>query len=186
MMYISFILFLLFLSYNLAQENVATKQLKDNNEHCSYWASVGECNANPNYMLAHCALSCQNVKLNKPSGSLYSILEDDIHGNVISFDRFRGKVVYIVNVASRCGYTQENYNQFKALKKYIPLGLDIVLAPCNAFGNQEPGTPYDIYTFADRQEYDGIILSKGEVNGPKTRPLFKFLKDSTGRDNISW
>ena len=90
--------------------------LEDKDENCEEWAKSGECIVNPTYMLSDCALSCS--VFGSPEGyqeieSIYDIVEKDIHGNDFSFDSLRGKVIYIVNVASHCGYTQENYEFFK-------------------------------------------------------------------------
>ena len=75
----------------------------NHHESCDFWASVGECSKNPNYMLNYCAPACQKAEeanLNSITESFYDISEQDIHGNEIDFSRFRGKVVYFVNVAS--------------------------------------------------------------------------------------
>jgi glutathione peroxidase-family protein len=166
----------------------AAKALPDENENCGFWASIGECQKNPNYMLRYCATSCasQAKKALDLPNSFYDIIEKDIHGNDLKFSRFRGKVVYLVNVASQCGYTQSNYNQIRDLQKYANEGLEIVLAPCNAFGGQEPGGPTEIYRFADRQGFNGIILSKGDVNGDSAKLSFQYLKHATGKDVINW
>lgn len=158
---------------------------KDHNESCGFWASVGECEKNPNYMLNNCAPSCSKKVENIPE-SFYDIVENDIHGNKIEFSKFAGKVVYLVNVASYCGYTEQNYAEFNSLQKYYPDGLEIVLAPCNDFGSQEPGSAVEIYKFADQKGFGGIILSKNGVNGPKTRLSFKYLKAKTGKSYINW
>jgi glutathione peroxidase len=177
-----------FLNYNYA---VAEKMdlSKDHHESCGFWASIGECQKNPNYMLNYCAPSCKKaeevVAENIPT-SFYDIAETDIHGNTLHFSRFRGKVVYVVNVASYCGYTEENYNEFKSLQKYYDQGLEIVLAPCNSFGSQEPGDSKVIYNFATNKGFSGYILSKDEVNGKKTRESFRFLKHATGKSRITW
>lgn len=175
------VLCLLFASVSLAE-------LVDQNESCEFWASIGECKKNPRYMLQSCALSCDRVTTQAKAipKSFYEIVEKDIHGNEITFDRFKGKVVYVVNVASQCGYTEENYKTFRALQKYYDSGLEIVLAPCNAFGGQEPGSPNDIYHFASRKGFSGIILEKDEVNGVVARPTFQYLKHATGKDYIEW
>jgi len=65
-------------------------------------------------------------------------------------------------------------------------GLEIVVAPCNQFGQQEPGSPEEITTFANSQEFEGLILAKGDVNGDGTRPLFKYLKEHTSKKHINW
>jgi hypothetical protein len=143
--------------------------LDDNHESCEYWASVGECDINPNYMLENCALSCSQVGENNNEiseeipNSFYDLEETDLYGKQFSFNRFRGKVVYIVNVASHCGYTEENYNEFRSLQQYIKRGLQIVLAPCNSFGFQEPGDAAAIEAFAKSKGFNGLILSKAEV-----------------------
>lgn len=167
---------------------LVSSTLIDENENCGFWASVGECKKNPRYMLHSCALSCsmaQEKKADIPK-DFYSIVERDIHGNEISFDRFKGKVVYVVNVASQCGYTEENYNLLRSLQKFNYDGLEIVLAPCNAFGGQEPGSATEIYNFASRKGYNGIILAKDEVNGNSARPTFQYLTHVTDKKHIEW
>ena len=118
--------------------------------------------------------------------SFYDIKEKDIMGKLVDFSQFRGKVVYIVNVASYCGYTESNYNLISELSKYSKDGLEIVVFPCNQFGSQEPGTNSEISAFAKSKGFRGLIMSKGDVNGAKTRPTFKFLKASTQKSYITW
>lgn len=103
----------------------------------------------------------------------------------------KGKVILIVNVASKCGYT----NQYKGLeelyKKYAEKGLMILGFPCNQFGAQEPGTDEEIQTFC-KLTYDVTfpILAKVDVNGEKADPLYKFLKVQApgilGSESIKW
>ena len=87
-------------------------------------------------MLVNCIESCEEVQRRRrldetATGSFYDIIEEDIDGDEIDFDSFRGSIVYIVNVASQCGYTAENYELFRSLSKYRSAGLEIVIAPCN-------------------------------------------------------
>lgn len=169
--------------------SIVPSVLSDDHENCGDWAEMGECDANPNYMLAHCSESCNRVKtaVNAPiPNSFYEIIEEDIHGDAIHFEQFRGRVVYAINVASHCGYTAENYETFRILKKYRQYGLEIILFPCNQFGKQEPGDGNAIKNFADNQGFEGIILSKGDVNGSRTRPAFLFLKKASGKQQIHW
>jgi len=163
----------------------------DNHDSCSYWASIGECAKNPGYMLVNCKKSCGALDStsavdSSSLGSFYDVVETDIDGNEFKFDAFKGRVVYVINVASYCGYTEENYRVFRELKKYTSQGLVIVLAPCNAFGYQEPGDGYAIKTFAKKQDFSGVVLSKADVNGHDTRPAFKYLKRATNFANINW
>lgn len=173
----------------LAVDMTSAKEVIDQNENCAYWASLGECTKNPNYMLQFCTKSCndhKNLQIQNVPKSFYGIVEKDIHGNDLDFDRFRGKVVYLVNVASYCGYTESNYNQIRDLQKYYDQGLEIVLSPCNSFGQQEPGSNVEIYRFADHKGFNGLLLSKADVNGETTRDVFRFLKSRTGKSHISW
>jgi glutathione peroxidase-family protein len=117
---------------------------------------------------------------------IIDIVEHGIDGEEINFEQFRGKVVYVVNVASHCGYTATNYELLRRLKPYVDQGLEIVIAPCNQFGGQEPGDESTITAFARKQGYQGIILSKADVNGPSSRPLYAYLKQVTGKTHISW
>ena len=84
--------------------------LEDRHENCAMWADMGECDNNPAYMLDFCAKSCAGG-----AGSFYDIVEKDANGNDFHFEQLRNKVVYIVNVASRCGYTHENYVMLQKL-----------------------------------------------------------------------
>lgn len=76
----------------------------------------------------------------------YDLVATDIHGNDVKFDAFKGKVVMVVNVASKCGFTDDHYKQLE--KMFETLGKDdlfIVAAfPCDQFGNQEPGSNDEI------------------------------------------
>jgi glutathione peroxidase len=141
-------------------------------------------------MLENCKFSCNKITAAKENldfpASFYDIKEIDLYDKEIDFSIFKGKVVYVVNVASKCGYTKQNYDEFKILKKYRQYGFEIVLAPCNSFGSQEPGDSTEIKAFADSNAFEGIILSKAEVNGQNARPTFKYLKQETGKSYINW
>lgn len=160
----------------------------DRHENCDFWASSGECEANPDYMLDYCAEACSRHTITEHTtyDSFYDVIEQDTNGNEIRFSEFEGKVVYVVNTASYCGYTAQNFELLNKLSRYQDDGLVLIIAPCNQFGNQEPGTAEAIQEFATTKGYNGIILSKGDVNGHNTRPLFRYLKYITGKDKINW
>jgi glutathione peroxidase len=90
--------------------------------------------------------------------------------------KYKGKVVLLVNVASKCGNTKQ-YKPLEALhEKYSKDGLAIVGVPCNQFGGQEPGTAKDIAEFCEANygvKFD--LMSKVDVNGDKAAPLYKEL-----------
>lgn len=99
-------------------------------------------------------------------------------------EKYKGKVLLIVNVASACGLTKQ-YTQLEALQdKFHDKGLEVVGFPCNQFGGQEPGTEAEIVKFC-KSKYDVSfdLFSKIEVNGPDAAPIYKQL--TNGKD-IGW
>ncbi|CAK9202725.1 unnamed protein product [Sphagnum troendelagicum] len=124
--------------------------------------------------------------------SIYDFVVKDIDGNDVELSTFKGKVLLIVNVASQCGLTQQNYKELAELyKKHKENGLEILAFPTNQFGGQEPGSNEQIKDFACtkfKAEYP--IFSKVNVNGPEEAPVYKFLKANKGGgilgDSIKW
>ncbi|CAN6906208.1 unnamed protein product [Brassica oleracea] len=115
----------------------------------------------------------------------------DIDGNDVSLNKYKGKVMLIVNVASRCGLTSSNYSELSHLyEKYKSQGFEILAFPCNQFGGQEPGSNPEIKQFAcTRFKAEFPIFDKVDVNGPSTAPIYQFLKSNAGGflgDLIKW
>ncbi|EOA27900.1 hypothetical protein CARUB_v10024072mg [Capsella rubella] len=127
----------------------------------------------------------------KSSSSIYNISVKDIEGKDVSLSQFTGKVLLIVNVASKCGLTQGNYKELNILyAKYKSKGLEILAFPCNQFGSQEPGSNKEIKeTVCNIFKAEFPIFDKIEVNGKNTSPLYNFLKEQKGGlfgDSIKW
>ncbi len=99
-----------------------------------------------------------------------------LDGNALPADALKDKVVLFVNVASKCGLTPQ-YKELVALdKQYSDRGFMIVGVPCNQFGEQEPGSPEEIKTFAKtKYDVDFTLLEKQDVNGPNRSPLYQEL-----------
>ena len=99
------------------------------------------------------------------------------NGETRRFRDYRGKVLLIVNVASKCGFTPQ-YRGLQALyDQYTARGLEILAFPCNQFGQQEPGTDTEIASFCDRTY--GVtfpVFARIEVNGANAHPLYAWLK----------
>ena len=109
--------------------------------------------------------------------SFYDYTADDIDGNTIKMNQYKGKVVLIVNTASKCGYTSQFGDLEELYKKHKEKGLVILGFPCNQFMNQDPGSNKEIHEFC-KLNY-GVtftMFSKIEVNGKNTHPLYQFLK----------
>ncbi|GGP23330.1 glutathione peroxidase [Silvimonas iriomotensis] len=123
--------------------------------------------------------------------SLYEIHVNDILGNDIAMERYRGKVLLVVNVASRCGFTPQ-YEGLQALyQRYADRGLEVLGFPCNQFGAQEPGSEPEIQEFCSTSF--GVrfpLFAKIDVNGSAAHPLYQFLKSEQtgllGIEAIKW
>ncbi|KAK3021388.1 hypothetical protein RJ639_046469, partial [Escallonia herrerae] len=123
--------------------------------------------------------------------TIHDFTVKDIDGKDISLNTFKGKVLLIVNVASRCGLTTSNYSELSHVyEKYKTQGFEILAFPCNQFGGQEPGSNPEIKQFAcTRFKAEFPIFDKIDVNGPSTAPVYQFLKSSAGGflgDLIKW
>lgn len=123
--------------------------------------------------------------------SIYDFTVKDIDGKDVSLSKFKGKVLLIVNVASKCGLTTGNYKELSHIyEKYKTQGFEILAFPCNQFGGQEPGSNPEIKQFAcTRFKAEFPIFDKVDVNGPNTAPVYKFLKSNSGGllgDLIKW
>ncbi|MEI8163885.1 MAG: glutathione peroxidase [Betaproteobacteria bacterium] len=123
--------------------------------------------------------------------ALYKLSARRIDGGKQSLSDYKGKVLLIVNVASRCGFTPQ-YAGLEALwQKYRERGLTVLGFPCNQFGGQEPGDEAAIGEFCSLT-YDVTfpMFAKVDVNGDATHPVFAFLKAGApgilGTEGIKW
>lgn len=99
-------------------------------------------------------------------------------GKELDFEQFRGKVLLIVNTASKCGFTPQFAGLEELNKKYRDQGLVIIGFPCNQFKEQDPGSDSEIEEFC--QLNYGVtfqIMKKTDVNGPDADPIFEYLKE---------
>ena len=121
--------------------------------------------------------------------SLYDIPLKDIDGKDTSLKPYQGKVMLIVNVASKCGYTPQ-YTALEALyQKYQDRGLVVLGFPCNQFGGQEPGTDAEIKQFcSSKYAVTFPMFDKIEVNGANRHSLYVMLagKESPVAGDIGW
>jgi glutathione peroxidase len=125
------------------------------------------------------------------SMSLHEISARRLDGTERDLSEFRGKVLLIVNVASRCGFTPQ-YSGLEALhRKYKDRGLVVLGFPCNQFGAQEPGSEAEIGAFCS-STYDATfpMFAKIDVNGDAAHPLYQYLKSAQpgilGTEGIKW
>jgi len=109
-------------------------------------------------------------------GGVYNFTLPSIDGNATPLSTYKGKVILLVNVASRCGFTPQ-YSALESLyEKYKDQGLMILGFPANNFGAQEPGTNAEIKTFCSlKYNVTFPMFSKVSVKGDDTTPLYQFL-----------
>lgn len=112
------------------------------------------------------------------TSGIYDITVKDIDGSDVSLANYKGKVLLIVNVASKCGLTPQ-YQGLEALyQKYKDQGLEILGFPCNQFLGQEPGTNEEIQSFCSlNYNVTFPLFDKIDVNGEAESPLYTYLKE---------
>ena len=123
--------------------------------------------------------------------TIYDFSAALLDGRILSLSEFRGRVLLIVNTASKCGFTPQ-YADLEALyRRHMQRGFDVLGFPCNQFGAQEPGSADEIGAFCERNYGVSFpMFAKIDVNGDGTHPLYGFLKKSKaglfGSRRIKW
>ncbi len=125
------------------------------------------------------------------SVKIYDIEVKNIDKQTLKLEKYKGRVMLIVNVASKCGYTGQYEGLQELHKKYSAKGLSVLGFPCNQFLGQEPGTEEEIKNFCMSSfgvSFD--MFAKIDVNGVNTHPLYTFLKANAsgllGFEAIKW
>lgn len=146
-------------------------------------------------MNINCATSCRKIEMAASKDieelskitSVFDLRANDIRGNNITFEQYRGQVTIITNVASYCGYTASHYKGLVELWSQVKDSkINILAFPCNQFGKQEPGTANEIEEFAKKKGVQFTIMSKINVNGPDSHIVYKYLKNVTATNMIEW
>jgi glutathione peroxidase len=125
------------------------------------------------------------------SQSIFEFSVKNIRGEEESLKNYRGKVLLIVNTASKCGFTGQYDGLEKLYRDLQGKGLEILAFPCNQFASQEPGSDAEIATFCETRFHTSFpLFAKIEVNGKNAHPLFAFLKEQApgvlGSKAIKW
>jgi glutathione peroxidase len=126
----------------------------------------------------------------KPT-TVYDFSVKDIDGNAVKLDAYRGKVLLVVNVASRCGYTKRNYKELEPLyRKNKDKGFEVLAFPANNFMGQEPGSNAEIKQFCTKRfDVSFPLFAKVSVKGKDICPLYAFLTSQPDKDlkgDIKW
>jgi glutathione peroxidase len=123
--------------------------------------------------------------------SVYDYEATTLDGKPARLSDYKGKVLLVVNTASKCGFTPQYEGLEQLYKRYAERGLAVLGFPCNQFGEQEPGTATEIGAFC--QKNYGVtfpMFEKIDVNGDTAHPLYQWLKRSApgvlGSERIKW
>ena len=108
--------------------------------------------------------------------NIYDFTAKDIDGNLVSLQDYKGKVLIVVNTASKCGFTPQYEDLQKLYDNYKDKGVEILGFPCNQFMDQEPGTNQETKSFCSlNYGVNFPLFEKTDVNGKFAHPLFKYL-----------
>ena len=127
-----------------------------------------------------------NITIVMAQNSVLDFTVKDRKGNDVALSEYKGKVLLIVNTATKCGFTPQ-YEELEALyKAYKDKGLEILDFPCNQFGNQAPGSDEEIAQFCSlNYGTEFPQFKKIEVNGENEDPLFTYLKKEKGFEGFN-
>ena len=125
------------------------------------------------------------------SQSIYDFSVNTISGDTVSLENYRGKVLLIVNTASKCGFTPQYTGLEKLYKNHQAQGLEVLGFPCNQFGGQEPGSEDEIASFCSLNFGVSFpLFAKIDVNGAQAAPLYQYLKAEApgilGTKDVKW
>jgi glutathione peroxidase len=108
--------------------------------------------------------------------SLYTFSARTLGGETVALDRYRGKVLLIVNTASECGFTPQYAGLQQIYERFAARGFEVLGFPCNQFGKQEPGDAAQIGAFCAKNF--GVtfpMFEKIDIKGPDAHPLYRYL-----------
>lgn len=122
--------------------------------------------------------------------NFYDYSAKKMNGQEVSMSEYKGKVVLVVNTASKCGFTPQLTELEELYKKYHEQGLEILGFPCNQFAKQDPGSNEEIQEFCSlNYGVTFTMFEKTDVNGENAHPLYEYLKNETkglfGKD-VKW
>ena len=123
--------------------------------------------------------------------TVFDFSADSLAGAHVDLQQYKGKVLLIVNTASKCGFTPQYQGLEQLHKQFAGQGFEVLGFPCNQFGQQEPGNADDIGAFCERNYGVSFpLFAKIDVNGDAAHPLYKHMKMNApgilGTEGIKW
>ena len=127
-----------------------------------------------------------NIKVNSMENKkLYDIEIESINGEIISLSKYKGKTIFLVNVASNCGFTKQYADLQNLWEKYREKDLIVIGVPSNQFGGQEPGSNKEIKDFCETNfNINFLMTSKQDVKGENAHEIYKWAKISYGKSAV--
>ena len=127
-----------------------------------------------------------NAKVNSMENKkLYDIEIESINGEIISLSEYKGKTIFLVNVASNCGFTKQYADLQNLWEKYREKDLIVIGIPSNQFGGQEPGSNTEIKDFCETNfNINFLMTSKQDVKGENAHEIYKWAKISYGKSAV--
>ena len=127
-----------------------------------------------------------NAKVNSMENKkLYDIEIESINGEIISLSEYKGKTIFLVNVASNCGFTKQYADLQNLWEKYREKDLIVIGMPSNQFGGQEPGSNTEIKDFCETNfNINFLMTSKQDVKGINAHEIYKWAKISYGKSAV--
>jgi glutathione peroxidase len=129
--------------------------------------------------------------MQESSVNVFDFQATSLDGKPVDLAQYRGKVLLIVNTASKCGFTPQYQGLELLHRRYQEQGVEVLGFPCNQFGGQEPGTEAEIGAFCEKNYGVSFpMFAKVDVNGDQAHPLFQHLKSEApgvlGTEGIKW
>ncbi|WP_342118817.1 glutathione peroxidase [Pseudoduganella sp. OTU4001] len=123
--------------------------------------------------------------------TVFDFSADSLSGAPVDLQQYKGKVLLIVNTASKCGFTPQYQGLEQLHKEFAGQGFEVLGFPCNQFGQQEPGNADEIGAFCEKNYGVSFpMFAKVDVNGDAAHPLYKHLKKNApgilGTEGIKW
>ncbi|MBX9800878.1 MAG: glutathione peroxidase [Burkholderiaceae bacterium] len=123
--------------------------------------------------------------------TVYDFTPNSLAGSAVDLAQYRGKVLLIVNTASKCGFTPQYQGLEAVYQQFRDQGVEVLGFPCNQFGSQEPGDAAEIGAFCEKNYGVSFpLFAKIDVNGDNADPLYKYLKHAApgllGSEGIKW
>lgn len=173
---------------------ISAAKRMDMDKDCAKMAEAGDCRTNPEYMLKTCPLSCEkqpgirrafeSEAVDEGDPLFFDLSATTAEGKLMSFDRFEGYVTLVVNAARDCVHMDAFYSQMEHLHSIYPYTIEILVFPFRRAEWDDEGCAIDFKKLDTMKDRKIHIMEESNMNGPNTHPVYKYLKDIFGIDDL--